>query len=233
MKLPILAILALGNLCAYSQPVDTFYDSSIRVNKRNVPTDKKAFYFPLALFPEIGFNLQTPSDSATQFSFISSEMEKDTFVVQWYSKHLYAMKEPVLFNKKLECETYRFTWLRTFSNPIAVRIEKRENEYFLIWKVCSGAGGYDPKTLKTRKTKQLSKADWDSFNALLKKCDFWNMELGRYTLGLDGSEWILEGNDMVNYRVVTKWSPDEGAYYDACNFLLELTDLKFRKSNKY
>jgi len=45
----------------------------------------------------------------------------DLFVRKWYSKHLVAMGEPSLSWGVLEDpETYRFLWLRTWQNPVAV-----------------------------------------------------------------------------------------------------------------
>src|SRR5262245_25566892 len=47
----------------------------------------------------------------------------DLFVREWYSKHLVAMKEPSLSCGVLEdTETYRFLWLSTWENPVAVRV---------------------------------------------------------------------------------------------------------------
>jgi len=49
-------------------------------------------------------------------------LNSDLFVREWYSKHLVAMEEPSLSCGVLEdTETYRFLWLRTFHNPVAVR----------------------------------------------------------------------------------------------------------------
>ena len=35
------------------------------------------------------------------------------------------MEEPVLSSYKGDKEIYRFTWLRTFHHPVAVRLEKK------------------------------------------------------------------------------------------------------------
>lgn len=59
------------------------------------------------------------------------------------------------------------------------------------------------------------------------------MELGRNSIGTDGSEWILEGNDKKNYRVITQWSPEEGGFFEACDFLIELTSLRIKNRRKY
>jgi cell fate regulator YaaT (PSP1 superfamily) len=82
------------------------------------------------------------------------------FRADWYSKQLRALKEPIIFSDTSKKEMYRFTWLRTFHNPIAIRIEKENNNYKLYWKLCNGAGGYDPGELIIDKQKKVDKITW-------------------------------------------------------------------------
>jgi len=65
------------------------------------------------------------------------------------------------------------------------------------------------------------------------KANFWTMELGRSSIGNDGSEWILEGLNKSNYRVVTVWSPTKGNFYEACKYLIDLSDIKLTGREKY
>ena len=210
-----------------------FIQDSVNVNQNNVPLDKDQFYFPLKLFPVKEYYYAGDSSGVQKFKTRIIEGEKDTFVVKWYSKYLYRMKEPLLFNLKGKIETYRFTWLRSFDNPIAIRIEKENDTYTLYWKVCDGAGGYDPGKLIINKSKIISKADWSRFKNKLKESNFWSLEPGRASLGTDGSEWIMEGAKSNNYHVVTIWSPSDGKYYEACRYLLELTNLDIPKDKIY
>ena len=223
MKIKLLLILLIVVYqTSFSQTVEKFIDNTIEVNKNNIPIHKGQTYFPIEMFHDnVMKNVQIDG------------LRYDTFVVNWYSKHLFALKEPLLFNILLKKETYRFTWLRTFNNPIAIRIEKNKNECRVFWKVSNGAGGYEPGKLKINKSKKVNINQWNEFKKLLETCNFWNLELGRNSSGFDGSEWILEGNDLVKYRVVTDWSPNDGAYFDACNYLIELTNLKLKAKEKY
>lgn len=207
-------------------------------------------YFPLRLFPKVQF-LHIYEDSST---FLVSTLyhcfdgktdtfntyakvipnKFDTFKISWYSKQLHSLKEPVLFNKNSSKEVYRFTWLRTFHNPIAIRIEKDSNGYFIAWKVCNGAGGYDPGKLITDKRMPLSENDWNKFQGFLNNIDFWNLKNIPNIPGNDGSHWILEGKTPNKYQVIDRWSPNENNdYFQACNFLISLTGLKIRNSDKY
>lgn len=210
-----------------------YLDSTIHVDENNVPINKNEFYFPLDLFPEVDFDMEQDSTGTWVISPKIIEGAQDTFVVRWYSEHLYAMQEPLLFNKNLNKEVYRFTWLRTFDNPVVVRIEKTGKKYKLIWKLCDGAGGYEPGNLKINKSVEINSEKWEMFKSKLDSLNYWNMSLGRMSFGSDGSEWILEGVDKDKYKVVTIWSPSDGKFYDACNYLLSLTDLKINKKDRY
>ena len=46
----------------------------------------------------------------------------DDFVRGWYGKHLTVMREPSLWlARSSPRESYRFTWLRTWGRPVAIR----------------------------------------------------------------------------------------------------------------
>ncbi len=219
--LPILIIaLFISQSCSNQtdkNSVEFFLDNTIQVDSLNVPINKTQAYYPIKLF----------TDTTIYVGF-------DTSSVEWYSKHLFAMGEPLIFNKKQNKSIYRFLWLRTFHNPIAIRIEKQLDIYKLTWKLCDGAGGYDPGKLIINKTKTIDKKSWDKFNNLLSKADFWNLNTIEVEIpGNDGSQWILEGTDKHNYHIVDRWSPKGGNFYECCNFLINLTDLKIYINDKY
>jgi hypothetical protein len=181
------------------------------------PKDSNQLYFPIDLFKD-------------KASFVGV----DTFLVKWYSKHLFAMKEPLIFNDSSIKEIYRFTWLRTFHNPIAIRFEKQGDNFKLYWKLCNGAGGYEPGKLVIDKQKSLDKQIWEEFIHRLNKIDFWNLSTKNETLGLDGSQWILEGKNNNHYHVVDRWTPSTNSkYYNCCDFLIGLTDLIITGDDKY
>ena len=229
----IIGILTLFlNKIGFSQSIEKFVDKTIKVDSLNIPLDSKQQYFPKELFPEVEMDwIQT--DSLTRIETKIKEGTYDEFVVNWYSKHLHAMKEPLLFNRKVEKEVYRFTWLRTFHKPMSFRIEKWNDRYILYWKVLDGAGGYEPGNLELEKLKVITEKEWSEFEKLVDKANFWKMELGRGSIGNDGSEWILEGLNQTDYRVITVWTPRKGSFYDACNYLISLTNLNINKKEKY
>lgn len=198
-----------------------YFTDSILLDDNNVPLNKTQNYFPLEIF----------TDTSVYVGY-------DTFTVTWYSRHLRAMKEPLLFNKELNKElnkeVYRFLWLRTFHNPITVRIEKSAEDYKLYWKLSDGTGGYGPGELIVNKMKKLTKREWDNFQKLLDSAKYWEPETNEKELsGFDGAQWILEGVDSKRYNVVDRWSPESGKFRECCDYLIKLTDLKINKDDIY
>ena len=231
-------ILSIGILTLFltqiglSQSIEKFVDSTIKVDSLNVPTDINQPYFPKEMFPEVEMDwIQT--DNGTKIETKVKEGTYDEFVVDWYSEHLYAMKEPLLFNRKIDREIYRFTWLRTFDKPMTFRFEKKDNRFILYWKVLNGAGGYEPGEIEIERLKILTEKEWTEFTQLIGKADFWNMNLGRSSIGTDGSEWIMEGFNQSDYRAVSVWSPSKGNFYNACDYLISLTNLTISEKKKY
>ena len=55
------------------------------------------------------------------------------------------------------------------------------------------------------KSVELNPETWEMFKFKLKILDYWNMSLARISIGIDGSEWILEGV-KEKYKVVTFWT---------------------------
>jgi hypothetical protein len=212
----------------FSQSIEQFVTDTIKVDKENVPIDPSQYYFPKIMFPSYGLDFTYEGTKA-----ILIEGEYDEFSLEWYSEHLFEMKEPLLFNRKTEKEIFRFTWLRTFDKPIAIRIEKSKKDYWLYWKKLNGKGGYEPGILITNRKKRISEREWLNFKKLIKKTDFWNMDYAKGIFGNDGSQWILEGANSTDYRVVDRWSPRNGDFYNACDYLISLTNLNIKEKNKY
>jgi hypothetical protein len=143
----------------------------------------------------------------------------------WYGKHLRAMKEPSLVDvKDPDSEVYRFLWLRTFHHPISVRIVRTGYSFRLTSVELNGAGGYDPgRNLRTDNV-EIFNDEWCQFTALLDKAQFWaEPTVNRELSGFDGSQWVFEGVNDGRYHIVDRWTPREGAFREACIYLLKLS----------
>lgn len=214
-----------------SQQKARFYDNSIKVDSLNVPLNRNQFYFPVTLVPKTA-----PKKTKRGIPNIREYPIRNTVdssYIDLFSSTLWVMKEPLIFNRKLNKEIYRFIWLRAFDNPIVVRIEKKNMEVILFWKTLGKYGNYALNEIVANKSKKVFLKDWSKFKSILDSTQFWQMtRVGNG--GTDGSEWALEGIDSTRYNVATYWSPSkDSGFYRICNFLLELTDLKLEEKDKY
>jgi len=162
---------------------------------------------------------------------------------QWYPKHLEAMKEPSLFQQSTNkaVEQYRFLWLRTFHKPIAVRVRKDSAGITLRVIRLTGAGGYDPGRIEHEESFALTGDQWDHFLKLLSESSFWNTPRAeKDSGGLDGSQWILEGQAAGRYHLVDRWTPSSDgekrhleSFVACCRNLLTLSKQQIPKKDDY
>lgn len=183
-------------------------------------------YFPIEAFSSI------PKDWETNYNVdVIWGIESAVFSLNWYSSHLKALEEPVL-RDSLPAKIFRFTWLRTFHNPIVIRIENRNNTVTIYWKVNDGEGGYEPGKIIENKSKTLTLKEWTGIVDKINAINFWNLpSTENEILGDDGAQWILEGKELGKYHVVDRWSG--GEIGNLCLELINLTDLKIKEDDIY
>jgi hypothetical protein len=172
--------------------------ASVRLGRPVVqvcPDAPEARYFPVGSFPG------SPS-----------HFDGDLFARRWYSQHLAAMEEPSLScGPSLDDETYRFVWLRTFSNPVAVRVFQRGSHYGLEAVILNGAGGYEPGVVSSRVTRELTRAQWRRLLSALDEAQFWQTTTTVDDIvGNDGAQWIVEARSGGQYHFVDRWSGGDG-----------------------
>jgi hypothetical protein len=152
-----------------------------------------------------------------------SRSKVDGILRDWYSKYLRAMLEPSLScGERRDGFAYRFLWLRSFHHPISVRIEKSGSSVSLNAVEIDGTGGRAPGGIVKWTQRTLSPAEQDRFLTKLKQVGFWEMRKNQDRFGMEGAQWIVEGAENGQYRVVDRWSPGPGAYRDLCAILLDL-----------
>lgn len=156
----------------------------------------------------------------------------DDFVNDWYETHLKAMDEkPLITNDNAGSEIYRFLWLRSFHHPVSIRVEINVNGPMLHFKELGGAGGYEPGKPIKNISKKITQTEWCGFINKLKIARYWTMFPMHKTQGLDGAEWVLEGVKDGRYHLVSRWSPNNGNYRNACIYLLHLAGYDTSKRN--
>ena len=135
----------------------------------------------------------------------------DQFTSEWYSKQLSALEEPSLLASASarKGESYRFLWLRTFHQPIAIRIDVNADGTSQLTEKM-GAGGSDPGHLVLNKAFTLTKEQTDSFLGTVKENNLWKLPTTQRDQGLDGAQWIIELSKDGTYHIVERFSPEDG-----------------------
>lgn len=155
------------------------------------------------------------------------------FENQWYSRHLAAAREPSLYvdasRPRSALSTVRFTWLRSFHQPVFVRVEGLDTpKARLVATELSGAGGYDPGTVKVRIDRALTPAEAEGIRASLQATDVLRSSPTGCELGLDGAQWVVEGVDGSGYHFVSRWSPSSGGVREFGLAMLRVTGWTFK-----
>ena len=168
-------------------------------------------------------------------------------VVDWYSKHLRAMGEPSVFQSaRTESNaTYRFTWLRSFHEPVAVRLRVlQDGSGDLHAVMLDGKGGYEPGKIKKTVDTHVKAKDVRIFQQKFDLIEFWNRSIDSSKkgcwqwapvrqswmripeMGCDGAQWIMEAAVSNKYNIVERWTPESGALREAALELIRLSGLK-------
>lgn len=186
-------------------------------------------YFPISYFTNLKVNWEC--DYTSNYLF---EIESSKRTAEWLEYQLNDLGENCLYNKEVEANTiiYRFTWLRSFDPPVAIRLEKIDNEIILYWKVGKGSGGYKPEGLKKEGHKKLSLKEWIAFERLITESNFENLPNEKFVLITDGATWTLEERTFDRFKAHHTNSPSKGISI-ACMYLLDLTNIKIKEGDKY
>lgn len=247
----IYTTIALSQNSQYKR--NNFLNSSIETDAENIPRHHSTFYFPVEFYPKyvssnkyidstsvlIGtmWYTSSPKSKKNDTTYLYSTKIPNTVDSQYIaslSTPLFALKEPLLYNKPTNKEIYRFTLLRSFDNPVSIRIEKFENSIWIYSKIGQGASGFKSKKIKQSKKAKISTEDWNAFSQLMDELDFWNLSQSRSAPMTDGSEWILEGSTPEWYSVHSVRSPNKGSeFYRTCIYLLELSKIHIREDRIY
>jgi hypothetical protein len=133
----------------------------------------------------------------------------DSLLMRWYSHDLSAMREQRLVPAGHDpVESYRFTWLRSFDPPIAVRISATARDTFAVVSQTSGSAYFTPPHLLRHDSIRVTAPEWASVRAALARAAFWTANPEPAALGgTDGAQWVLEGLRESRYHIVDRWSP--------------------------
>lgn len=171
---------------------------------------------------------------STKSTFFPPEILEE-FYADWFRTHLRAPKEPRLHSMAVALVAYRFLWLRTFDEPIAIRAQRENDQTLLHVKQCSGEGGYDPGNIVVNTTRKLSDEEWERIVTAINEIGFWKLPAETVQEdGIDGAEWVIDGFDRGRYHVVHRWT--EAAFGSIAPFgmlMIEPSVLRIQADDVY
>jgi hypothetical protein len=157
----------------------------------------------------------------------------DTFMQQWLGGRLCAMEEEPLALSGAD-EAYRLMWLRSFHDPVAVRIQSSAAHATLVAVELDGSDAKNPTEIRQRWERRLSEGDWARLRAAIEAAHFWDEQtVDPKPPGYDGSEWVLEGKRGGVYHVAERQSPEYNPFRAAGDALLAASWLSFPKDEVY
>ncbi|MEK7949993.1 hypothetical protein [Luteolibacter soli] len=132
----------------------------------------------------------------------------------YYTRYLSAMAEPSVkadLEKGVE-RVFRFTYLRSFHDPIAVRFVDRGGIFTVRAVRMKMDREYRPVKIVDDRTWKLGAETAKAVQAALLQKEFWkplnDIEMAVAQGGLDGSRWIFEIHDKDGYRMIDIWTPN-------------------------
>jgi hypothetical protein len=132
----------------------------------------------------------------------------------YYTKYLLAMKEPSVQTppEKGVDRVFRFTYLRSFHDPLVVRISEAGEAVTVRAVRLQMNQQYQPVKIVHDKTWKLDEESRKAVKTLPEQEDFWaalsDAEQSVAQGMMDGSTWVFEVHDKDGYRMIDIRSPD-------------------------
>ncbi len=218
-------------------------------NTLGIPKDSITFYFPTSIRLDTGI-IKTEIDTF-KLNWYSSALysAKEPILYNYYLGHdiyrflwLRSFHRPVVFTfnrngnkvwlttKELnkqpnfidEYTPIEFVAPRFFPNgePDTTQVRyKKEPERKIVKKADRKADIIYNQTIN------LTEKEWSEFKILLNACSFWTSKPYIETMGLDGSEWTIEGHLKDKYWVVNRWSPHDN-FRKVGEYLIKKSEFK-------
>jgi len=156
-------------------------------------------------------NREIPDSNVQYFPIDSLSSHGEAYHVRdWASEVLFNLREPVLYNYLGEGEFVRLTWLKTFYNPVVVRVSNFNDTVYASIKILKSKSS-ENDTLEILKDtiRYLPLQKWQRILASLGENNYWSSKQQDTAMGAkDGIPWLLECKLHNKYHYVKRW--DEG-----------------------
>jgi hypothetical protein len=130
----------------------------------------------------------------------------------WFKKFYPSLMELPLSCLNEDIESYRLLFIPSFEGPASVRIWRQGDMKFVDPRQLHEIEIplYGAKDLKHTESRPITDEEWNHFQVLLNKADFWSLptENGQ-PQGVEGSDLLLEGRRPNQYHAVDRRSPTD------------------------
>ena len=155
------------------------------------------------------------------------QQEFDSIWLERIKIRLKMFEEPDL--STLDHESYRLVFDHVFSDTINfIRVGNKDSKpYFRHKKIIINSD--TTAIIVGFVEKPLGEDEWRLFKASIYQNKYWLLQREIDRMGVDGGTWTIEGRrpdaesfKKRSYHVVSRWSPEEGAFSNICEHLLEM-----------
>lgn len=121
---------------------------------------------------------------------------------------------PLCDQSVAEGELYRLILSPSFERSVVIRLKLQEGLSEISWKLLENqmtvADAYSlpPKKLLKSGTGVVTAVEWQRFQELLRSASFWSLPTCKQSEVLDGTLFLFEGVNPMQYHIVTRVSPD-------------------------
>lgn len=170
-------------------------------------------------------------DEATQLAQAKRNSEDFVkFKKFWNPEVLKNFKEPSLEKPAVKIEeSYRFIWIPSFHNPIAIRVWRSGESKFIVVKKTNGQD-FEMGKLSYEKTRKMTEEEWLKFTNLLDRISFWKMaEIDMNQVpSTDGAHYSIEGRKDNQFHEVHRntGNNEQAEVRELGAYLLSLSELK-------
>ena len=122
---------------------------------------------------------------------------------EWSSDVLYRLHEPDFAGYKGAGDFIRFIWIRSFENPVVIRVNRFSDTVYANIKEL-GRKGQELSIVKDTLI-MLEPENWKQFAGPLEQHRFWDNVPEPVSEAMDGATWYLESKSGERYRVIESW----------------------------
>jgi len=237
----LIGLLYFGNLFSQNSFVLNFQQDESISNENGEVSRFDVVYFPVINVPQTSHYIERNGQKRwiydheldlfiTEFGSDNIQKYEYYFGITpihqiWFSRYLYELDEPVLYNYYLNKNIVRFTLLRTFDNPLMIKLEYNADSIILSHKHLDDQldinlyarlleGNLNiftqEKLLNMQENRNvLNNTVASTIDSLIHHTEIKKEIPFRNVIeGLDGADWILEIHDESGYYYICRWSPN-------------------------